>query len=601
MKFIDNQQRLDSEQAALKEKNISYTIDDDLKAQGILRLYLEITKESLIAGIPDQFLPLKLTVSFPDAYPFFRPMIYAPEIELPRHQNVMDKNLCLLPRITAYWLPETLLADHLHEQLPKLFEQGMVVDPHALQENPDEQAEPVSEYYSTVPNASIIFDTTGFDQIQTAPSPIEFLGKVKIGVPAEAEFPCRLLVSESHDNDGNILNKLPDNVARIFTPKAFGSIYRLQERPPTGIAETDYTHVNELLSKHHHKGISHFKHPVAVKHPHSITNVIGLTFPEEHTPGQISWGWLFIVTGVEVHKNAKGKKNKKHLIYYSKINRIGSTELNFRIPQLKPLAEKTVAIFGLGALGAPSAIEFAKNGVKQIRLIDFDIINAGTTVRWPLGLSAAGMFKTDAVEKFINDNYPLVEIQKFRFRLGEVVGGGDVNLNSLPPPDYIDSILNDVSLIYDATAETGVTHFLAVEAQERKIPFVSIYGTKGVWGGAVMRQVPDVTEGCWMCFQYALQDQTIPMPPADDAASIQTAGCGDISFIGSSFELENISNAGVRLAVSTLCHDQDGYSAMSDDIGILSLVDENQALVFPTWANHKLHKHANCPYCNNQL
>lgn len=599
MWFIDNAERWELELSAMIALGISFQIDEELKAQGFLRLTLEITSNSNLPEIPNEFLPLKLNAIFPPTYPFFRPMVFAPHINLPRHQNIIDKNLCLLPRSSTYWLPETTLADFLKEQLPKVLIHGMITDPKLLIANPDEQAEPISEYYRVEFNAPIILDTSIFDKIKTIDSSIQLLGSVKLGFPSEAEVPSRMLALECFDNTEKSIGKLPDIPENIFRFRQTGSIYRTSEAPPHGNPEEDYKWLNNLLTKENKK-IKKFKHNVILKNGDTINNVIGITFPEEHILGQSSWGWLFLVSGTFALRNTKNKKaSPQPYRYYAKVNRINTEELSFRIPTLKPLADKSVAVFGLGALGAPSAIEFAKNGIRQIRIIDFDIVNAGTMVRWPIGISAAGMYKTDALERFINDNYPYVDVKKYRYTVGGMeVGTGNITPDALSQMISLDQILSDVSMIYDATAESGISHFLSQEAKQRNIPFLSIYGTQGVWGGAVMRSIPNTTQGCWMCFQYGLHEGIYPTPPANQNGAIQAAGCGDISFTGTSFELDNIMSAGIRLAVSTLCLNADGYQNIEADIGILSLVDKNEEPIFPKWTSHQLMKHPKCPYCN---
>lgn len=596
MWFIKQSKRWDLEQTALNDLGISFQIDEELMAQGFLRLDLEITLDSDLPGIPENFLPIKLNVTFPSTYPFFRPMIYATEINLPRHQNVIDKNLCLLPRLSSYWLPETTLAEYLKEQLPKVLIQGTITDPELLASNPNEQAEPVSEYYRVEHNAPVIIDTSKFDEIKTIDASIQFLGSIRLGFPSEAQVPSRMLALECFDKTGKSIGKLPDVTENIFRFRQTGGIYRISEPPPTGDPQEDYNWLNNLLEVKKEK-IKKFKHTITLKNGDTVSNVIGITFPEEHTAGLFSWGWLFLVSGTFASKGKKARPQSYK--YFARVNRINFDELSFRIPTLKPLISKSVAVFGLGALGAPSVIEFAKNGIGQIKIIDFDIVNAGTTVRWPLGISVVGMLKTDALEHFLNNNYPYVEVKKYKY----TIGGNEIDIGNITPERLsniisMDEILSDVSMIYDATAESGITHFLSEEARKRIIPFLSIYGTQGVWGGAIMRSIPNITEGCWMCFQYGLHDGTYHTPPANYNGRIQAPGCGDISFIGTSFELNNIVNAGVRLAVSTLCLDTTGYQNIEADIGILSLVDENEKPIFPKWISYQLIKHSECPYCN---
>ena len=578
------------EQLLLKEANMSFEVDSDFETKGLIRLNLTIRKDSKV-DIPVKFLPLSLVVNFPSLYPFFRPEVSAPELNLPRHQNIVGKNLCLLDRATVNWLPETYLADFLIDQLPKVLIEGEITDVDILMSKDAEQAEPVSEYYPNILNAPVIFDPTPFDRINTSGKYVESLGTITIGLPTDTAFPSRMIVLESFDGNQTSIGKLPETLKEIFLPRFSASVYRLQERPPHADPVEDYKWLISVLEKEKLKYIKP-KSPITMKKGSVIESVIGLTFPEEHSPGQFSSGWLFLVAVSIPVTKVFGKKSlviKEKRFYYAKANRINLKELSFRIDSLKPLANKKVAIFGLGALGAPSLLEFARNGVEEIRIVDYDTVNAGTTVRWPLGIAFAGMYKTDALEKFVNENFPFTNVRRYLYK----VGASDDPQNSI-----LNEILENVSLIYDATAEIGVNHFLSLEARKRKIPYVCIYGTPGVWGGVCLRAVPGVTEGCWMCFQHSLTDGTIPVPPTNREGNIQAAGCGDISFTGASFELANIVSSGVRLALSTMCSPEKGYPNLNADIGILSLVDDHGNLKFPTWSVHKLNKHPNCPYCN---
>jgi hypothetical protein len=173
----------------------------------------------------------------------------------------------------------------------------------------------------------------------------------------------------------------------------------------------------------------------------------------------------------------------------------------------------------------------------------------------------------------------------------------------------LEQLFDGASLLFDATAEVGVNHFLSIEAKWRGIPYVCIYATHGAWGGLVMRVNPEKNQGCWMCLQHAkndyannghtLSEHAIPIPIGDDTDELQTAGCIDISFTGSAFDLQQVSLAAVRLAISTLCSkDEGGYPDVDWDVAILQLVDENQKPVAPTWKTYPLKVHPKCPYCN---
>jgi len=290
-------------------------------------------------------------------------------------------------------------------------------------------------------------------------------------------------------------------------------------------------------------------------------------------------------------KKFHGRSKEEKITYdlfFLRAARAGREDLTARIPELSQLCKKTVTVFGLGCLGAPSGLELARCGVGEIRIIDFDIVETGTIVRWPFGLTAVGKFKTDIISDFIKINYPYTKIVPFTHKIGEV-----------PNPDerldVLESALNNTDLVFDATAEIGVQHLLSDLAGERSIPYIGISTTFGTWGGMLLRIRPLITEGCWLCFMQHLNDQSIPTPAADPAGLFQPIGCADPTFTGSGFDASIISLSGVRLAVSTLTAQQEkGYPSFDWDVAIVNLRDEQGRATVPTWNTSSLKRHPSC-------
>ena len=231
-----------------------------------------------------------------------------------------------------------------------------------------------------------------------------------------------------------------------------------------------------------------------------------------------------------------------------------------RIPELRPLRGSSVAVFGLGCVGAPSVLEFARAGVGELRFVDHDIIDPGTTVRWPLGIKYAGKEKVKVLREFIQANYPHTTIHEdhaLRHKLGAVrLSGAKTELPS--EKMVVAEILEGVSLIYDATAEVGVNHYLSDYARTHNIPYLCVSATMGGWGGFVCRVRPN-SEGCWMCFRHAENDGVISTyPPHDEAGTVQPKGCSDPTFTGAGFDMAFVALTGVRVAISTLCEGHAG-------------------------------------------
>jgi len=289
--------------------------------------------------------------------------------------------------------------------------------------------------------------------------------------------------------------------------------------------------------------------------------------------------------------NYPRKEKITHDLFFVRAARAGREDLTSRIPELSQLCKKTVTVVGLGCLGAPSVLEFARCGVGEIRIIDFDIVETGTIVRWPFGLTAVGEYKTDVISDFIKINYPYTKIVPFPHRIG-----GERNPEERSDLEVLESALDNTDLVFDATAEIGVQHLLSDLAAERSISYIGISATAGNWGGMLFRIRPLVTKGCWVCLMHHLNDRSIPTPAADPSGLFQPVGCADPTFTGSGFDASIISLSGVRLSMSTLTDQQEnGYPSFDWDVAIVNLRDEQGKATVPTWKTFSLQIHPSCP------
>jgi molybdopterin/thiamine biosynthesis adenylyltransferase len=266
-----------------------------------------------------------------------------------------------------------------------------------------------------------------------------------------------------------------------------------------------------------------------------------------------------------------------------------------RIPELAPLREKTVSVFGLGALGAPGVLELARAGVGELRLLDCDIVDAATSVRWPFGFAAAGLPKAQVIQDFIRRNYPFTRVLGIQHRLGGVRSGFE---NSPSDHEVVERMTAGTSIILDATAEVGVQHFLSDLASDLGVPFVSVDATYGAWGGSICRIRPERTRGCWMCYRAACLDGTIVTPPANPIEEVQPAGCADPTFTGTSFDLGIVALSAIRVVISTTCEGSiAGYPQCNWDVITVSFRDQSGEFVLPRFEGYSLNPHGRCPRC----
>ncbi|MCB2410750.1 ThiF family adenylyltransferase [Hymenobacter lucidus] len=591
--------RLERELQALTAHDVTPLVDESARSQGILKVSFTIDRSNTAFGLTGLNDSIQLEATYPDSYPYFRPEVFALNVTLPRHQNPIGKNLCLLPRSADHWEPRWKLATYLASQLPKVLHKGSIQDPELLAADRDEQAEPSSEYF-TNSHAPVLFDDTGFDLPSPLDAPIMVLGRMHVGLPKKAGLLTRMAVLETIDEQGQE-HHLPAVLKEVFPNSFSGHLVRLNQAPPFTNAEDGLRWLLELAKTH---GIaSTFQsRPLVLSQGAVLKRVIGLQFPEEVAPGQIGMGWLFLVEGtikekVPDHRGKLVEVPQLHY-FYGKVSRVNPKDFLLRVPAIHALHQRSVAVVGLGALGAPMTLELARNQVGELRILDYDRVEPGPTVRWPLGITTAGQLKTEALQEFIAAHYPATHVVPIYHKVGGLRGEGMAS-----EQEVMNTLLNNVSLLVDASADKGISHFLSEMAKARGIPFISIYATPGAWGGMIMRVVPGQTSGCWMCLQYHMDaGSVIPVPLGDETSgSVQAPGCGDMTFTGASFDLQNVVLAAVRLAVSTLSGGAaGGYATTPWDVGVVQLMDKDGNLTAPVWQTFPLDVHESCPYCHRE-
>lgn len=583
---------------ALKSVCNKVVIDENLMKKGVLRVKASLDSELL--GIREKLDQKYLLVSivYPDSYPFFRPQVFANDLKLARHQNTLEKNLCLLGRLTSEWNSQQTVTGLLKEQLPKLLDKGQVTDPEILKNDPTEQAEPLSEYYATVENG-VLFDLSVIPEEDLKSAEPRLLATLSVGVGKEKAFPTRFAVVETVINSTNEIHAITPPLGEIFATKFKGQLYRISEAPPADPSKT-LPWLSASL-KANKLALKLADNTVPLGQEVTIKNVVGLCFEEEKEKGVNGYTCLFHVDAIIKSKPEKGKNQVvRPFQFYARSLDSKPQTSNVRAAKLAPLKQKKVSIAGLGALGGFLTIELARSGVGRLVILDNDAVEPATTIRWPLGMPAAGISKVNVLKSFIDFHYPGTKVKSLQWLLGTF----QVNSHRDAPvhfheSDILDRFFEDSSLVVDATAEFGVHHFLSQEAIKRGVPYISMHASPGAYGGSIMRQIPYQT-GCWSCFTHMENEGTIPRLNADDANGlVQPPGCGDITFTGAGVDLQQVSLMATRMAISTLCAGEaNGYPSIDWDIARVNLFDEEGRFLVPDWKTYKLPIHKNCYYCN---
>jgi len=573
---------LDSEIDALEVAGLQPQMDSELFATGkvTVKIRLMVLGEERDAS-----------VSYPDFYPYFRPILRIPGLGADlRHYDPYSGEICLLKKGTQHWMPSRTAADHINEMLPHWEKVAGRQYSEPRLEIEDRQAEPASVYYPSVKNQQLLLDShwrlpqdlrTGYFKIAL---PDGYRSITPTG--SHASWVTEILDDRKKTIEGIIL---PEPLRKWIKGRKYSECtypwIRL-DAPPF-----DQNLVQMLISSDP-KVEQHVNHQISVNR----SGLFGFCFPEESPTGGYRDGWLFLA----YHCERKGKKTTPWLIAP---DYVGEKDLFERVTELHPLRDKIVAVVGLGCVGAPSALAFARAGVGELRLLDGDVISVGTLCRWPLGLPAIGMEKVIKLTQHISENYPFTQIgishypygnkEHCMLPIGELSDGYDQF-------ECLEKMLEGADIIYDATAELGINLLLNDLAITRNIPYISVSSRTGGWGGSVVRVSGGSRAGCLRCYLYALhEDGTIPQPPYDpNGDGLQPVGCGSVTFKAAGFDVEEIALAGVRMAVSTLSEGHVGaYPTVEHDIGILSLRKDGKA-IFPEWWSSQLQKHPKCEVCN---
>lgn len=146
------------------------------------------------------------------------------------------------------------------------------------------------------------------------------------------------------------------------------------------------------------------------------------------------------------------------------------------------LAQKKVAIVGLGSVGSKVAVSLARSGMTRFLLIDDDILKPSNLTRNQLDWSSMGYDKVDAVQSAIQLIQPSAEVTCRTFRFA---GQESSSLNT--------TVLEQIAacdLVIDATASPKVFSSIAAICIRRKVPVVWGEVFAGGIGALIARSLP---------------------------------------------------------------------------------------------------------------
>lgn len=571
----------DGELAAWKEYSChGYTWYEDVAAKEKGRIVITVEW-------PRDDETLNFTVEYPDTFPYFQATVTLTNKKYERHQHPVGGNLCLLGRNGEDWLPgRDRTAAILVEKFPIIEKTNAgELTANEIEALEDHVGEALSSFLDYAPNSVIIVpDDTPPPNVET--------GRLDLLLQ---DFPhngndmsVRGAVKDILDNNQHSLTHLAVKTPN-FTIRKHGFWMRLKQKPTYSESFRKWLY-QELVNTN-----PHFEQALSKAKQHEII-FAGYVYEDE-----VSWrknvdDWIFLT--VRIRKQQKRSALPQLEAFFVRADWGGEDAWLKRAPMLRPLRQKSVLLVGAGAIGSPVALQLARAGVGKLIIIDNDHVQVGNTPRWALGWQSAGVLKTDALESYIQREYPYTKIETITLQLGVPF------VSEERPSQYttVSDALSTADLVIDASAHQRVTHFLADLAMEHKTPFLWLTLTSGAAGGVVGRILPTTTAGCWHCYQHRLSDGTIQKPPDYSDKEIQPAGCAQPTYIGAGIDSDEVPLLASRLAVATLCRNDHAINRYKDfawDVAVVKLAEENNPTT-PTWTTYKLKQHNNCQVCNSK-
>lgn len=523
---------------------------------------------------------VNLRAVYPAAFPYLRPHVFlmGNASDRPdRHVSPTDGNVCLLGRDSSQWRPDDTLADLLDLQLESALHGTGAEDP---------QGEPAEVWWNglgVIGNYCLV--DSGWD-LRSAESGTLMLRVVVDRIANDPRQPgrfsqrVRVAITEIRNEKGETIARwtapLPADLA---SGKACSAPWKRLDSPllPKGDVAQLLFQARRAL-------------PKGGGAMTAIGQNLGARFfafvhPTELTEKEKGDGWIFGMDfGSLRHFNQKGNKHVATQVI--PIYRAGKRDIGERVPAVGALANKRIALIGTGALGAPIAIELARNGASELRLLDHDVVEPGNSIRWPLGATAWGKPKVLALKGHIEQHYPGCKVVPIAHQLG---GPQDLQTDE----GALETALRDADLIIDASASHGVNRLLWDHSQRARLPMVRLGATPNVTGGTVSLHTAE--GGCPVCIQCHRTgaDPAIPTPPgAESIDLIQPPGCGERTFRGADYDLQELSLQAIRVAVAALTADQ---ARLESAVYTLSMRNECGIAVPPMWETSALPPHPHCP------
>ncbi|MDP4535579.1 ThiF family adenylyltransferase [Alkalimonas collagenimarina] len=552
--FLDQPEMLQGELDRLAALGTKFDIDEDAKARGILVIDVKYCIDDA---------ELQLECSFPPEYPYFPPEIRCKEFPPGRHLEPFGKSLCIFADKNNSWdIAHDTLAGLIKDQVTRIYR---------IHKNPDEISSFENELEGYQPSGQLLAEENSIivETSDCEPSASKGRGYIQLSpIKDGTREAIRGCLSQVFDEEGKLVFKDETGYSKRFSfrcPIRWVKLSKpLSAVDPEGI-------FSQLVAE-----FPCMNEPTYLKIGKVSVDIIGVCFKEEAARGQFEANWLFLI-----RRSWKRKGKPYGTISIIRSDHLHPNQLLARTPRLVGLAEATVAIIGLGALGSQVAFQLARAGVKNFYLVDRDHLQVGNLQRWIFGLPFVGMSKVQAVGQMLHQGYTGLSIQAFKLEIG---GTPSITLEDgskvLMTKFLNDEIIRKSDLVIDCTAMLNVNQYLSHLCKSHETDFVWCSATNGAWGGIVGRSPASYADDVWLKFNDEYGNRKIPEISTEPSAFVQPKGCFHPTFTGTGFDLDTISIMAARMAISIL--QGETYGILEHDVYVVEQWADKEPIA-PRW------------------
>jgi molybdopterin/thiamine biosynthesis adenylyltransferase len=520
-----------------------------------------------------------LRLEYPYGYPEFSPECFVEEIQFARHQSPDSGKMCLYEE----WKDNSDLngVDVLDLAIE------WIKRTQVGQFHPDEEIDgPEPKQYSFI--APSIGTVITPEEVYLNWQGKEGIFKVNLrnlSDPQKELYLNGMLTTihssdESYDNDSRLNSLFQDG-------ELVGKCFQVLTAPPY------FKNQHEIISwlgEQGHKDIMKKCRSVS-KHiddpRYSIGPLLGIKYIDEvGKRGNLESRFLVIALKDVLTQKRKRPFQTQFGVFNS--NEISPTKLFKRVPNLQPLSNKHVVVLGLGTIGAPVALEFAKAGVGKLTLVDRDVLNVGNVIRHICNLHQVGLPKVHAVRQVVNSHNPYVEV------IPQVENWGMETSD-----ERVATTLRDADLIVCAVAHTPTEVYMNKMAYHFNIPVIYSYAGFGAWSGRVFRIEPGLT-GCYDCNRWNIyENEDLQFTEPKDLEELYDNGCATPAFPGSGIDTGILANLTSRLSIQTLLteHPNSYEPSINDHIVWTSQGNNGQLKM----VQKIIETHPKCERCKNGI